>query len=207
MSKATSKPKGKLIPIFLFLTTYILVQLYNYDFTIFGFTLAALLTFTGMWYLFKEYKLTSRHLSANFLNIDDLPDREFQQLLVPIFQRQGYSVNKMKENYKSKADLVLRKKGLKAIVFVKRQTSNVGSNLIKDALASKSLYQASKVIVVTNRHFTKAAKQVGRANKVILIDRDSLDAYLDAYLKNKRSHRFIQRVRTLFFNEEIKNGS
>ncbi|MFC0562078.1 restriction endonuclease [Halalkalibacter alkalisediminis] len=207
MAKTRSTPKGRFIPIYLFLITYLLVQLYHYDFTIFGFTLATLLTFTGIWYWFKEYKLTSRYLSAEFLNIDEIPDKDFQKLLVPIFQRQGYSVNKMKENYRSKADLVLRKKGVKAIVFAKRQTSNIGSNLIKDALASKPTYQASKVIVVTNRHFTKAAKQVARANKVVLIDRDSLDAMLDAYLEHKRTHRFIQRVRTLFMNEEMKSGS
>lgn len=207
MAKTSSSSKGKLVPIYLFLTTYILVQLYNYDFTIFGFTFAAMLTMIGVWYLFKEYKLTSRYLSAEFLNIDEIPDKDFQQLLVPIFQRQGYSVNKMKENYRSKADLVLRKKGVKAIVYAKRQTSNIGSNFIKDALASKSTYQASKVIVVTNRHFTKAAKQVARANKIVLIDRDSLDAMLDAYLEHKKTHRFIQRVRTLFMNEEIKSGS
>jgi restriction system protein len=207
MSKTTSKQKGKLVPIFLFLITYFLVQLYNYNFTVFGFTLAALLTLTGVWYLFKEYKITSKHISADFFKIDELPDREFQQLLVPIFQGQGYSVNKMKENYKSKADLVLRKKGVKAIVFARRQNNNIGSNLIKDAVGCKTLYQASKVIVVTNRHFTKAAKLEARANKVTLIDRDSLDALLDAYLRKKRSHRIIQRVRTLFMNEEIKENS
>ncbi|GAE34247.1 restriction endonuclease [Halalkalibacter akibai] len=203
----TSKQKGRFLPIILFLITYILVQLYNYDFTVFGVSLALLLSMTGIWLLFKEYKLTSPHITAEFLNVDDLPDRQFQQLLVPIFQAQGYSVNKMKEHYKSKADLVLRKKGVKAIVFARRQTNNVGANAIKEALACKSLYQASRVIFVTNRQFTEAAKQEARANKMILIDRDSLEALLDRYLRHKRTHRFIQRVRTLIVNEEVKEDS
>ncbi|ARK31813.1 restriction endonuclease [Halalkalibacter krulwichiae] len=207
MSKSSSKHTNKFVPISFFLTTYIMVQLYNYDFTLFGLSLAALLTFIGIWYLFKEYKIFSPHRSATFMNIDEISDQEFQQLLVPIFQNQGYSVNKMKETYKSKADLILRRKGEKAIVFLKRQANNVGSTVIKDAISCKPTYQASKVIVVSNRQFTKSAKLEARANKVILIDRDSLDALLDAYLQHKRSHRFIQRVRTLFFREDIKSDS
>jgi restriction system protein len=149
--------------------------------------------------------LVSQHLSTSLLNIDDISDPEFHQLLVPIFQRQGYSVNKMKQNRKSTADLILRKKGLKATVLTKRQNNNVGSSFIQEAIACKEMYQAKRAIVVTNRHFTKAAKHVARANKVTLIDRDSLDAMLDTYLQQKRSHRFIQRVRTLFIKEEMNS--
>ncbi|MFC0473159.1 restriction endonuclease [Halalkalibacter kiskunsagensis] len=208
---STTLPKRKkryrFVPTILFVLTYFLVQLYNYNLTLFGFVLASILSTIGITYLLKTSKLVSPHLSTTILNIDDISDPEFHQLLVPIFQRQGYSVNKTKLNRKSTANLILRKKGLKAIVHTKRQSNNVGSSFIQEAIACKEMYQAKKSIVVTNRHFTTAAKKVARANKVTLIDRDSLDAMLDSYLQQKRSHRFIQRVRSLFMNEEVKSDS
>ncbi|WP_332698054.1 restriction endonuclease [Halalkalibacter lacteus] len=209
MSISTPKRKKRyrFLPTILFVITYFLVQLYNYNLTLFGFVLAFILSAIGVTYLIKTSKFVSKHLSTSLLNIDEISDPEFNQLLVPIFQRQGYSVNKTKQNRKSTANLILRKKGLKAIVHTKRQSNNVGSSFIQEAIACKEMYQAKRSIIVTNRHFTKAAKQVARANKVTLIDRDSLDAMLDAFLRQKRSHRFIQRVRTLFMNEEIKSDS
>ncbi|MDT8862983.1 restriction endonuclease [Alkalihalobacillus sp. MEB130] len=198
------KQRNPLIPIYLFLTTYVLVQLYNYSFTLFGFVLAALLSSIGLVKLLKTSKWVSQHLSTELLNIDELPEREFQQMLVPLFQKQGYSVSKTKGNRKLQPDLILRKKGLKAIVVAKRQQNQVGSSFVHDVIALNPLYQAKRTIIVTNSHYTKAAKRVARANKVILIDRDLLDAMLDSYLEQKRTHRIIQRVRTLLVKQEVK---
>ncbi|MCL7747904.1 restriction endonuclease [Halalkalibacter alkaliphilus] len=204
MKNPKRKKHNSLLPIYLFLTTYILVHLYNYSFTIFGFVLAAILSTLGITNLLKTSKWISRHLSSELLNIDEIPDREFQQLLVPLFQKQGYSVSRTKVNRKAQPDLILRKKGLKAIVVAKRQTNQVSANFVHDVLALKPNYQARRVIIVTNSQFTKSAKRIARANKITLIDRDSLDAMLDAYLEQKKSHRFIQRVRTLLIKDEVK---
>ncbi|WP_052144739.1 restriction endonuclease [Halalkalibacter okhensis] len=201
-------PKGHnrnaLLPIYLFLATYILVQLYNYSFTVFGFVLAAILSALGITHLLKTSKWISRHLSSELLNIDELPDKEFQQLLVPLFQKQGYSVSKTRVNRKAQPDLILRKKGLKAIVVAKRQANQVPAAFVQDVLTLKPNFQAKQVIIVTNSHFTNSAKRVARANKITLIDRDSLDAMCDMYLEQKRTHRFIQRVRSLLIKEETK---
>ncbi|GAE28332.1 hypothetical protein JCM9140_4549 [Halalkalibacter wakoensis JCM 9140] len=205
MTTPKLKKRKPLYPVFLFLLTYFLIQLYHYSFSLFGFALAVTLSSIGIFQLLKTSKWVSKHLSTTLLNIDELPEQEFQQLLVPLFQKQGYSVNRTKGNRKAQPDLIVRKKGVKALVLAKRQTTDIQANFIHDCLSLKPSFQANRLIIVTNSHFTKSAKQVAHANKVTLIDRDSLDAMLDAYLLEKRTHRFIQRVRTLLVRNEVKS--
>lgn len=202
---SSGKKRYPFLPTILFTMTYLLVQLYNYNYTLFGISLTVVLTSAGIWYVIKASKISSRYLSTTLMNVDEMTDQEFHELLVPLFQRQGYSVSRTKTNGKNKADLILRKRGLKAIVHAKRQNALIDKQTVLDALITKPTYQATRVIIITNSTFTKAAKQLARANKMNLIDRDSLDAMLDAYLRQKRSHRFIQRVRTLFVSQETGN--
>lgn len=189
--------------ILLFIVTLALVQLYDYNATLFGVTLAVLLILLSLVIFILPLGGNDRYPSTELMAIDSLSQYEFNLLLMPIFQRQGYSVNKMKKQKRGLADLILRKKGTKAIVYAKKTTTMIDDSYLKQALATKPLFQATKLIVVTNRFFTKDAKSFARANKIILIDRDSLDALLEAYIRQKHSHRFIFRVRSLFIKPEV----
>ncbi len=199
---ANRKKRYPYLPSILFTMTYLLVLLYHHDYILFGFTLTLVLSSIGIYYTIKASTFRSRYRSTTLVNIDDMTEIEFQELLIPLFRRQGYSVNQTKANEKNKADLILRKRGVKAVVYAKRQNAMINKQTIQKALTTKPHYQATQVIVITNSTFTNAAKQLAHANKINLIDRDSLDAMLDAYFQQKRSDRFIHRVRTFFVSQE-----
>ncbi|MCM3714171.1 restriction endonuclease [Halalkalibacter oceani] len=200
---SSRKKKAALLPVVLFIMTFLLVQLFHLDYTIFGLTLSALLTFLGLRHIAKNgARIKLLDPSGSLLDIDEMTEQEFQQFLVPLFQSQGYSVTRPKKNEKRTADLILRKRGVKAVVHAKRQNGPLDKQAVLEVMSLKQKYKATRLVIVTNRSFSLAAIKLARANKINLIDRTSLEAMYDAYIGQKQNHRFIQRVRTLFFREE-----
>ncbi|MCM3759546.1 restriction endonuclease [Alkalihalobacillus oceani] len=203
VENSSRKKRAALLPVVLFVLTFLLVQLFHLDYTIFALTLSALLTVLGLRYMVKnrsQIKLFDQ--AGSLLDLDEMTEQEFQQFLVPLFQYQGYSVTRPIKNEKRTADLILRKRGVKAVVHAKRQNGPLDKQAILDVMSLKQKYKATRLVIVTNRSFSLAAVKLARANKINLIDRTSLEAMYDAYLSHKQRHRFIQRVRTLFFREE-----
>lgn len=199
------KKRYPFFPLILFLTTYLLVQLYHYDIKLFGLTISLALSLLGIWYFVRATNINSRYQTTTMMNVDAMTDQEFHQLLISLFRRQGYSVNSINTNEQNCADLIAIKNGTKAVVYAKRQQAIIDKQVIQDALLTKKTRQATQVIVVTNNPFSHAAKKLAQANKVNLIDRDSLDALLDAYFRQKRSYRFIERARAFFIRQETEN--
>lgn len=203
VENSSRKKKAALLPVVLFVLTFVLVHLFHLDYTIFGLTLSALLTVLGLRYMVKnisQIKLFDQ--AGSLLDIDEMTEQEFLQFLVPLFQSQGYSVTRPKKTEKRTADLILRKRGVKAVVHAKRQNGPLDKQAILEVMSLKQKYKATRLVIVTNRSFSLASVKLARANKINLIDRTSLEAMYDAYLSQKQRHRFIQRVRTLFFREE-----
>ena len=56
----------------------------------------------------------------------------------------------------------------------KRYASNVGNTPIQEVSAAKQHYKAQCAAVITNRHFTAAARQLAEENDILLIEREKL---------------------------------
>ena len=145
-----------------------------------GFALYMAISYTFRYV--KKYIRRKKYLASSLSQIDKMDGKEFEKYLKAVFEEKGYSVKLTKDSGDFGADLIMYKKGgfrddkyklpEKIIVQAKRYKGNVGIEAVQQIAAAKEYYKADTCAVATNRYFTKAAKQLAKANKVILWDRE-----------------------------------
>lgn len=77
--------------------------------------------------------------------------------------------------------------GRKVSIQCKRMKGNVGIDAIQEVVASKKHYHTTAAAVVTNAHFTPAAKQLAHENGVALLDRKYLIRMIKLYIETLNS--------------------
>ncbi|GEB78519.1 restriction endonuclease [Sporolactobacillus inulinus] len=119
-----------------------------------------LLFFTGRWIYgaCKQFMSKPVQFIAPIEDVDKMKGAEFEEYLAPIYRSQGYFVKVTKCTGDFGADLVLIKGNEKTVVQAKRYGGNVGVHAIYEVVGASGYYQASRKIVITNRHFTNNAK-------------------------------------------------
>ena len=143
-------------------------------------------TLLGMWYLWlllggialarlllwlNEQRTLAR---SGIAEIDAMDGHTFEQRLGVLFRGLGYGVEQTRYRGDFGADLVVSKDGVRTVVQAKRWTKNVGVKAVQEAYASAAMYRCTRSMVVTNRYYSRAAKELARANGVTLWDRDNL---------------------------------
>ncbi|WP_088103916.1 restriction endonuclease [Halalkalibacter urbisdiaboli] len=144
----------------------------------------------------SQLKRASAFYSYNWSDIDQLSTREFESLLIPYFHNQGYSVTNVTDTSLCKVNFVLRKRGIKVVVIVKKQENNVDSLSVKELIEAKDMFGANKALLITNLYYTSTAKKLAATENVNLVDRTALHSILTNKAGIDRPHRFIERVRT-----------
>lgn len=85
--------------------------------------------------------------------------------------------------------LALSPNGKKVGFQCKRYKNNVDNKAVQEAYSGKTYYQLEDVYVVTNSHYTQQAIKTGKANKVILLDREDLLKLIRSANKKSESKR------------------
>ena len=98
----------------------------------------------------------------------------FEGYLEFLFRKLGYKVYRTQLSGDYGADLVIEKAREKIVVQAKRYSANVGLAAVQEVVGAKKYYKCKSAIVVTNSYYTKSAKELAKANKVKLYDRDWL---------------------------------
>jgi HJR/Mrr/RecB family endonuclease len=127
------------------------------------------------------------HLERNFSNrgaicsypysmyvLDGLDGRSFERFIKNLFLRQGWWVEEGNRADQG-ADHLVDLNGVRTSVQVKRYSRPVGNDAIQQSVASIRFHGAQRGMVMTNSHFTNAAKDLAIANQIELIDREHLD--------------------------------
>ncbi len=119
--------------------------------------------------------------------IDELDGVEFEHFSADVLKRNGFSkVRVTKSSGDFGADITAKdQNGCLWVFQCKRYGSNVGNSPIQEVAAAKLHYNAQYAGVITNRHFTPAARQLAEENDVLLIEREKLFR-----LNKKPSKRF-----------------
>lgn len=151
-----------------------------------AYTFAAfLILLTGyLFYRFGPYKLNifrSKYRNSSIKEVDGMDGLQFEHFLKPVFQAKGYRAEVTQGSGDYGADLILTRKGKKTVVQAKCYSSNIGVDAIQQVVAAMPVYRAQHAIVVTNRYYTKQAKKLAKANRVLLIDRDELINMINHY--------------------------
>lgn len=114
--------------------------------------------------------------------IDNLSGEEFEFFLFSEYEKQGYSPKHTGQSGDFGVDLIIYKNKKKIIVQVKRYTKNVGVEAVQQVYSALTFYKGHKAIVITNSHFTAAAKILSNECNVELWDREKICKHFD--LKN-----------------------
>ncbi|ADU30965.1 restriction endonuclease [Evansella cellulosilytica] len=126
-----------------------------------------------------DFQLNIDELSIE--DIDEMNGYEFENILKPLFETQGYKANITKGSGDYGADLVLSKNGERTVVQAKCYKSNIGVTAVQQIVAAIKYYNADDAIVVSNQFFTKQAKRLASINNVKLIDRVEIQELILKY--------------------------
>ena len=133
-----------------------------------------LLSAAGIIGVFMLARLLKRrkYRNSSLSKIDVMTGEEFELWLKYYFEEKGYKVALTPKSGDFGADLVLTSRSLeRTVVQAKRYKGRVGIEAVQQVIASKAYYKATKSIVATNSYFTDAARELAKANGVILMDR------------------------------------
>ncbi len=111
-------------------------------------------------------------VNGNIHGLDDLSGTDFERFCDQILKRRGYkNVRLTPAKGDFGVDIIAESMQLKFAIQCKRSKNNIGNKAIQEALSGKVYYKCDEAIVVTNRYFTRQAKQTASATGVILWDR------------------------------------
>lgn len=107
--------------------------------------------------------------------IDKYSGAEFEAFVGSLFEADGYQVELTQASNDKGIDIIAKRNGISVGIQCKRYSSNIGISAVQEVFAGKNFYSLDKALVVTNRSFTKAAKDLADSTGVILWDRVILD--------------------------------
>lgn len=96
---------------------------------------------------------------------------DYEYLVARYLRNNGYTgVKVTKGSGDYGVDVVAHKRGKKYAVQCKHYTGPVGLSAVQEAVAGKAMYKCDSAMVVTNSTFTNAARDLAKANNVVLIE-------------------------------------
>lgn len=139
--------------------------------------------------------------SCNIQSVDGMSGTQFEHFLTVLFQREGFDAEHIGRYGDFGADLVLRRGNLKVVVQAKRYSGAVGLDAVQQVLGAKAHYRADDAIVVTNSHYTGAARTLAQSSNVTLWDRSTLMTVM------ARQSPFVPRTGWALLGQELRYGA
>lgn len=112
---------------------------------------------------------------------DKMEGHEFEHYCAELLRRNGFSdVEVTKGSGDQGIDIIAYKDGIKYGVQCKCYASDIGNKAVQEAFAGRTYYNCHVAAVLTNRHFTKSAKELAEKNGILLWDREKLESFISA---------------------------
>lgn len=115
-------------------------------------------------------------LGASIKKIDRMTGEEFEEYLALLYKRHGFDVKMTPKTCDFGADLIItnRKTGKKICVQAKRYRGMVGEAAVQQTLSGREYYSCDGAVIITNSHYTDAAKALANKCGIRMIDRFSI---------------------------------
>ncbi|KMK77755.1 restriction endonuclease [Alkalihalobacillus pseudalcaliphilus] len=168
-----------LIPLLLFILSYVLIQLFHYDMTVFIYIVSSLLFFTLVWQWIKWSSRENEWRRLTAIPLIQLTNVQLHQLLKEVFRRQGYQV----EENQGIAAFILMKRKKKTSVFIHH--SEVTSPTIQQLINFNQNKNLTNSVLVSIEGFSLSTKKLAKANRITLINTEILQA-LTEHLNQSR---------------------
>lgn len=137
--------------------------------------IVCILTYIGI-AIFWKTRYRIRLSGATMPQIDKMTGEQFEDFLALCYRKHGFDVKTTPKTCDFGADLLLtdRKTGQKICIQAKRYRNLVGEEAVQQTLSGREYYGCDKAMIITNSHFTEAAKALAKKCNIKMIDRSSL---------------------------------
>ena len=113
--------------------------------------------------------------SLDIVNIDSMDGHDFEEYCASILIKNGFEdVTVTSGSGDQGIDIIAYKDEIKYGIQCKCYSSDVGNKAVQEAYAGMKYYDCHVGVVLTNRYFTKAARELAKHNGIILWNRDKL---------------------------------
>lgn len=114
-------------------------------------------------------------------SVDSMSGYDFEQWCAKLLRRLLFSsVEVTKSSGDQGVDVLAKKGGVRYAIQCKCYSSDIGNHSVQEVHAGKSMYNCHVGVVMTNRYFTPAAKELARVTGTLLWDRDALLEMLES---------------------------
>lgn len=106
---------------------------------------------------------------------------EFESYFAEVLKKNGFdNVTVTQGSGDQGIDIIAYKDDIKYGIQCKCYSGDIGNKAVQEVFSGKAYYGCHVGVVVTNRFFTKSARELARANGIILWDRDKLIQMISA---------------------------
>lgn len=114
-------------------------------------------------------------------DIDHMEGHAFEYWCANLLAKIGYTdVSVTRGSGDQGVDVLAQKDGIKYAIQCKCYSSDLGNTPVQEVLAGKKFYHCHIGAVMTNRHFTRGAKELAEETGVLLWDRDWINQAIAA---------------------------
>lgn len=107
---------------------------------------------------------------------DNMDGHTFEHYCADLLSKNGFTdIEVTKGSGDQGIDVIAFKDGMKYGIQCKCYASDIGNKAVQEAYAGKEYYHCHIAAVLTNRHFTRSARQLSESNNVLLWDREILE--------------------------------
>lgn len=114
-----------------------------------------------------------------FERIDSMDGREFETQVAELLELLGYEDVEQTPYYDKGADILAVKDGLRVAVQVKRWSSPVGVDAVRQLIDGTRRYGCERGLLVTNSYLTDEAKRSAEAWEIEVWDRRTLAGFAE----------------------------
>ncbi len=109
--------------------------------------------------------------------IDLMEGHEFEQYCAGLLEEHGFEeVEVTRGSGDFGVDVLAQREGISYAIQCKRYDGPVGVHAVQEVYAGRDFYDCMVGVVMTNQYFTAPAVEVAQKLKILLWDRDYLDA-------------------------------
>ena len=137
----------------------------------------------------SKLKMTSSKKKYTIDDVDLMSGQEFEKFIAELFSKLGFETEVTKVTGDQGIDVIVSKNGYKIGIQAKCYSGTVGNSAIQEAVAGKNYYHLDKAMVVTNNIFTDSARQLARANSIVLWDRNTLKEKIERAFNSQSNQK------------------
>ena len=140
-------------------------------------------------------------------NLDNTLDREFEEFMIKLFEKLGYSTTVTNRSKEYGCDMMLQQSDYRIAVQTTRSQSELTFTSVQRVLDSSRKYNSQMSVVITNNKFLSSAKNLAKIKNVVLIDRKKLLELIDLsnlpVHENKDLVQFCKNIKNELIKQDI----